>query len=132
MKHVLLFLCITVLFVRCDVISDPLPGLYVTSATHDFGTVQDSLVVRPSDGNDKYVISRTTLIDYTRKEERQPQFKTDEWIALYDNKTKSLSIPHNGKILHFDEEKNSLVMGKTLFKKVEHAKNVDDLVSRNY
>jgi hypothetical protein len=118
-------------FAACGSFPHTLPGLYVNASINEFGTVHDSLVVVASSGNDKYVIRRKMLIDYYRDEERLPKVRSDEWMAVYDNKTKSLSVQQNGKILYYDEEKNGLLLGKMLFKKVDVAKNANDLVSGN-
>ena len=122
MKLSLLTLCICLLFSRCVSLGDPLPGLYVSSSSNEFATVADSLSIARSPNDNEYIITRGTYIDYFRKEERQPQYRTDRWTALYDHKTKSMSIRDNGRILYLNEEKDGLLLGKTLYKKVEHEK----------
>lgn len=97
-----------------------IPGTYVNHAEGEFSIAYDTLIIQPlSDQNSSYRILRKT--GYQRIENNRPQAmqrETEEWMALYNDATKSMQETKRGKIITFYPEANRLMVGKREYLKL--------------
>lgn len=95
------------------------PGTYLNSAGGEYSVADDTLFIEPAESNN-YVIQRRTgfnVITDGKKGERQ--YETEQWNAIYDEGTKSLTETRKGKIITFFPESNTLKVGKREYQKID-------------
>ncbi len=78
-----------------------IPGTYVNYAEGDYSVAYDTLIIQPmSEQNSSYRIYRKTA--YQRKENgklMKLQRENEQWVALYNEETKSMQEVKRGKII---------------------------------
>jgi len=78
-----------------------IPGTYVNYAEGEYSIAYDTLIIQPmSEQNSSYRIYRKTA--YQRKENGKllkMQRESEEWVALYNEETKSMQEVKRGKII---------------------------------
>lgn len=85
-----------------------IPGTYVNSAGGQYSVADDTLVIEPA-GSNNYFIHRKTGFNIIRDgKQRKREYETEQWQAIYDNGTKSLTETRQGKVITFYPGSNSL------------------------
>lgn len=116
-----LTVCATI-FVACNSdksIHSFIPGTYVNQSEGEYSVANDTLVIEASESNN-YIIHRKT--GFRRITDGKPgrlENETEEWNALYDEGTKSLTETKKGKLITFYPEANKLLVGKREYKKLD-------------
>jgi outer membrane lipopolysaccharide assembly protein LptE/RlpB len=98
-----------------------IPGTYVNHAEGEFSIAYDTLIIQPmSDQNASYRILRKT--GFRRVENNHPQVlqrESEEWVALYNDATKSMQETKRGKVITFYPDANRLMVGKREYQKIK-------------
>ncbi|MES2458256.1 MAG: hypothetical protein V4594_22045 [Bacteroidota bacterium] len=121
MKTLFYFCAATVLFMAAcntDKTRSFIPGTYVNSAGGEYSVADDTLVIEPAESNN-FSIQRKTgfnVINDGKKGKRQ--YETEQWNAIYDEGTKTLTETRKGKLITFYPETGTLKVGKRQYKKI--------------
>lgn len=115
---VLIAVCI-LQFLGCktDKSRDFLDGTFVNSAGGEFSKANDTLFIEQGEGNIFLIHRRTgfNLIEDGKIGKRQ--YEKEEWKALYDEGTKSLSELGKGKLIIIYPDSGYLLVGKRKYTK---------------
>jgi len=114
-----LLLAATLAACNADKTRDFITGTYVNHAKGDYSIANDTLVIESVESNN-YQIHRRTGIRLIRKGKTGKfQHETEEWKAIYDEGTKTLTETQKGKLISFYPEANKLTVGKREYQKLE-------------
>lgn len=121
MKSLIMLCLVAVLFAAActtDKTRSFIPGTYVNSAGGEYSVADDTLFIEPSESNNFFIHRRTgfNLIRDGKKGKRQ--YETEQWNAIYDEATKSLTVTRSGKIITFYPETGALKVGRREYKKL--------------
>ncbi|WP_316800228.1 hypothetical protein [Pedobacter frigidisoli] len=89
-----------------------LPGEYVNSVGGEFSKADDTLAVEASEGNVFLIHRRTGYHLIENGESGERQYEREEWKALYDEGTKSLTEIKKGKLITIYPDSGYLLIGK--------------------
>ena len=121
MKKLIHLMAVAILFAAActsDKTRPFIPGTYVNSAGGEYSKADDTLVIEPAESNN-YLIHRRTgfnLIRNGKTEKRQHE--TEEWKAVYDEATKTLTETARGKLITFYPDSAKLMVGKREYAKI--------------
>lgn len=122
MKNSILLIAIAaVMMAACNSKSDTrssIPGTYVNQAEGEYSVASDTLVIEASEGNNYLVHRKTGFNIITDGKKGKRQYETEEWRALYDQSTKSVTEISKGKLLTFYPEAKKLLVGKREYLKL--------------
>ena len=81
----------------------------------------DTLVIsQPDAANDFYTIQHNSSYQKIREKQLQPvEYKSENWTAIFDEKTNVLLEQKEGKQITFLPDKNELMLGSSQFKKIK-------------
>lgn len=116
----LLGLCSCFALASCsgDKVRDFMPGTYVNSAGGEFSMASDTLTVELLEGNN-YKIFRSTGFNIISDGKLGPrEIEAEVWTCAYSGATKTLTELKKGKVISFFPEKEALVIGRRLYKKI--------------
>ena len=94
-----------------------LTGTFINSAGGEFSKADDTLAVEANEGNIFLIHRRTgfNLIENGKAGKRQ--YEREEWKALYDEGTRSLSETKKGKLITIYPDSSYLQIGKRKYMK---------------
>ncbi|MGN8068397.1 hypothetical protein [Mucilaginibacter sp. 22184] len=122
MKHLILLIAIVaVIMAACNSKTDTrsfIPGTYVNQAGSEYSIASDTLVIEASEGNNYLIHRKTGFNIITDGKKGKRQYETEEWRALYDQSTKSMTETAKGKLLTFYPEAKKLLVGKREYQKI--------------
>ncbi|MGI8949947.1 MAG: hypothetical protein ACR2FN_00030 [Chitinophagaceae bacterium] len=103
-----------------DSIQSFIPGTYVKYLEGEYSIGHDTLIITKSGKQaNTYIIDRH--LSYQRIIEhklRPAEYKTEQWIAIYNPNDKVLYEQKQGTIISFLPEKNMLLLGSSDYKKL--------------
>jgi hypothetical protein len=118
----LIYLCaVAVLFVTActsDKTRSFIPGTYVNHAGGEYSVADDTLVIEPAESNNFLIHRKTGFNVITDGKKGKRQYETEQWNAIYDEATKTLTEIRNGKLLTFYPDANKLLVGKREYIKI--------------
>jgi UDP-N-acetylmuramate-alanine ligase len=95
-----------------------IPGTYVNAAQGEFSIANDTLVIEATESNNYLIHRKTGFNIITDGKKSKREYETEEWQAIYDEATKSLTETRKGKLITFYPEANKLMVGKREYKKI--------------
>ena len=126
MKHFITALMIAALAAGCsnlrtDKVKAFIPGVYVRTVADEFTKGMDTLVIEVLDRSvGSYSIhKKMSFYQVIDGKELSPQYKTEQWTAIYDNDTHQLMEQRKGKVLSFMQDQDLVSMGVSEYKKVK-------------
>lgn len=126
MKHFITALVIAVFVSSCsnlqaDKVQDFIPGVYVKTIDDEFTKGMDTLMIDVLDKSaGSYSISKKMSYQQVIDERPlSPQYKLENWTAVYDKDTHQLMEQRKGKVLSFLPEKGKLSLGGSEYKKIK-------------
>lgn len=121
MKITIILAAITaMLMVACNIDSTKsfIPGTYVNSATGEYSTADDTLTIVPTDV-DTYIIHRRTGFNrIAGGKQQEREYETEEWQAVYNGNSKTLTETRTGKCITFYPASGSLRVGTREYHKI--------------
>lgn len=105
--------------------SDPLrlfiPGVYVRQVVNEFSAGSDTLVITPlsKQGNSYQIVHRSGFQRIIGGKAQKRESKVENWTAVYNEQEKLLHETRKGKLISFNPEQGSLMVGSSEYKKVE-------------
>ncbi|RZJ91169.1 MAG: hypothetical protein EOO20_05930 [Chryseobacterium sp.] len=94
-----------------------LPGIFINSAGGEFSKADDTLAVEAGEGNMFFIHRRTGFNLIQNGKTGKRQYEREEWKALYDEATKSLSEIRKGKLITIHPDSGYLLVGKRKYVK---------------
>lgn len=123
MKNIFILI---IIFCSCNAITKDetasfIPGTYIRSSQHEFGTEHDTLIISIQNKEaDQYKIERRwnyeRVLDGNKLD---PEYKQTETSAIYDQKQYVLNETKTGLEYSFDQNKGALFAGTTEYKKLK-------------
>jgi hypothetical protein len=108
------------LFIACNGRSaSNMTGTYVNHASSEFSIADDTLVVE-HDKDQNYLIHRKTgfqVMDESGKKGKS-QHETEEWNAVLDEGSQSMTENHKGRIISFDMTKGVLTLENSKYQRI--------------
>lgn len=103
-----------------DKIRTFIPGTYVNQDSGEYSTAYDTLVIEQADkeSNNYRIHRKTGFRRVTRAKHGKWKYETEEWNALYDEGTKSMTETRKGKLLTFYPESKQLRVGRREYQKI--------------
>lgn len=94
-----------------------IPGTYTDEYSHEYGTSNDTLIIRATKGNHFTITKRTALNRIRNGKKGLREYKSETWQAVYDEQSKTLTETRKGKILTFFPEANKMMVDSREYKK---------------
>ena len=117
----ILIAIVAVMMAACNSKTDTrsfIPGTYVNQSAGEYSMASDTLVIEAAESNN-YVIHRKTGFNRISKGKKvKREYETEEWTALYDTGTKSLTETGKGKLITFYPESGKLKVGRREYQKL--------------
>jgi len=109
----------TLIACNSDKTRDFVSGTYINHSEGDYSIADDTLVIESSERNN-FLIHRKTGIRLIKKgKPGKFKYETEEWRAIYDEGTKTLTETKRGKLFSFYPEAGKLTVGKREYQKIE-------------
>ncbi|MFF5380793.1 hypothetical protein [Pedobacter suwonensis] len=89
-----------------------LPGTFINSAGGEFSKADDTLAVQACEGNIFLIHRRTGFNLIKNGKAGKRHYEREEWKALYDEGTKSLTELKKGKLITIYPDSGYLLIGK--------------------
>lgn len=95
-----------------------IPGTYVSSAAGEYSTANDTLVIEAAESNNFSVLRTTGFMRIKNGKPGKQEYETEQWNAVYDEASKTLTETSKGKLITFYPEKGALMVGKREYQKL--------------
>jgi hypothetical protein len=121
MKNLIILCALAVSIItacKSDKVRPFIPGTYINNAGSEFSIANDTLVIEPSESNNYYINRKTgfNVIDEGKIGKRE--YETENWNAIYDEGTKTLTETKKGKLITFFPDSAKLMVGKRTYQKI--------------
>ena len=94
-------------------------GAYMRNFENEFAVGVDSVVLR-AEGEDNYLILKYSRFSRLKNGEWLPEEKHEEkMVGIYDEKKRVINEQKKGKVLSFNPEKNTMMIGASEYVKVK-------------
>lgn len=101
-----------------DKTKNSIAGTYVNSAKSEYSIANDTLIIEAAENN-RFLIHRKTGIKLIRNGEvGKEQYEHEEWQAIYDEGSKTLTESKRGKKITPLPEANKLLVERREYKKI--------------
>ena len=119
--NIILFAIAAMLLAACssDQTRTFIPGTYVNHAESEYSVADDTLVIEASESNNFRITRKTGFNQIRNKKQGKREYETEDWTAVYDESTKTLTETRKGKLLTFYPESNRLFVGKKEYRKID-------------
>lgn len=107
------------LSLSCNQESDPVTGTYINHAASEFSIADDTLVVEHVKDLD-YLIHRKTgyfILDDAGRPGKWVLEK-EEWKAVFDEGSETMTENHKGRLISFDVDKGELKLENSRFQRI--------------
>jgi hypothetical protein len=106
---------------QTEKITSFIPGTYVRAFEGEYSVGHDTLVIaQPDVANNLYTIQHNSSYQKIREKQLQPiEYKSENWTAIFDERTNVLLEQKKGKQITFLPGKNELMLGTSQFKKIK-------------
>ena len=94
-----------------DLVKGFIPGTYTRQIRGQYSKGQDLLDISRANENIFLIIHRSHYERLLNGKWQAPETKSEQWVAIYDEKDKVLREQQKGKIFSFIPEKNELLLG---------------------
>lgn len=121
MKNLIVLCAVAVaLFTACksDKVRSFIPGTYINDAGSEFSIANDTLVIESSESNNFYIHRMTGFNLVTDGRLGKREYGTENWNAVYDESTKTLTETKKGKLITFYPDSAKLIVGKRTYRKL--------------
>ena len=120
MKNLIILCAIAIAAVACksDKIRLFIPGTYINSAGSEFSIANDTLVIEPSESNNFYIHRKTGFNLISNGKIGKREYEIENWNAVYDEATKTLTETKKGKLITFFPDSTKLMVGKRTYQKL--------------
>ena len=92
-------------------------GIYVTQWKDEFAKTSDTMIITRQRESKCYQITRRMCSRFYKKS-KKPVFKIAHWTADFNTTNNSLLINNNGRMLFFYPQRNELISGTVIYKKM--------------
>lgn len=118
--NIILIAIVAVLIAACtsDKTREFIPGTYVNHAEGEYSIASDTLIIEASESNNFTIERKTGFKRIRNGKTGKQEYETEDWKAIYDEGTKSLTEFSKGKLLTFYPEANKLMVGKREYQMV--------------
>ncbi len=121
MKQFIFLLAIAMFAIACqsDKVRPFIPGTYVNSAGSEFSVADDTLVIEASESNNFQIKRKTGFNLMNEGKVGKREYETENWNAVYDEPTKTMTETKKGKLITFYPDSGMLMVGKRTYQKLQ-------------
>jgi hypothetical protein len=123
MKNPIYLFALAVLFITAcnqpDETRSFISGTYVNQSKGEYSIASDTLVIEASESNNYFIHRKTGFNRIRNGKKGIREHETEEWNAIYDEGTKSLTETRTGKLITFYPEANKLMVVKREYIKLK-------------
>ena len=123
-------IAITAIMISCDgtqnngaaeKIKSFMQGTYVRAFEGEYSRGNDTLIINlPDKNNNYYTIKHASSYQKIRnKQLLSVEYKTEDWIAIFNEQTNVLEEQKKGKLISFLPDENALLLGDSKFEKIK-------------
>lgn len=96
-------------------------GTYARVFEGEYSKGNDTLIIdQPDKNNNYYTIKHNSSYQKIRNKQLLPvEYKTEDWIAIFNEQTNVLEEQKKGKLISFLPDENALLLGSSKFKKIK-------------
>ncbi|HEX5152863.1 MAG TPA: hypothetical protein VFW07_15535 [Parafilimonas sp.] len=96
-------------------------GTYVRAFEGEYSQGNDTLIInQPDENNNYYTIKHNTSYQKIRNKQVLPlEYKTEDWIAIFNEQTNLLEEQTKGKLISFLPDEDALLLGSNKFEKIK-------------
>ena len=121
---------VTVILISCggsqsnnatEKVKSYMQGTYVRAFEGEYSKGNDTLVInQPDENNNYYTIKHNSSYQKIRNKQLLPlEYKTEDWIAIFNEQTNVLEEQKKGKLISFLPDENALLLGSSKFEKIK-------------
>ena len=121
MKNLIILCAIAVAIItacKTDNIRSFIPGTYINNAGSEFSIASDTLVIQPSENNTFYIYRKTGFNRINDGTTGKREYETENWNAVFDESTKTLTETKKGKLITFYPDLAKLKVGNRTYQKI--------------
>ncbi len=120
MKNLILCAIAVSMITACktDNIRSFIPGTYINNASSEFSIANDTLVIEPSESNVFYINRKTGFNLVNDGKIRKREYETENWNAVFDECTNTLTETKKGKLITFYPDSLRLKVGNRSYQKI--------------
>lgn len=102
-------------------VKDFVPGVYVKTINDEFTRGMDTLAIEPLDENagSYSIVKKMGYVQTIDGKQLSPQYKVENWTAIYDENTHQLMEQRKGKVISFLPDGDKLSLGSSEYQKIE-------------
>lgn len=131
MKNVtLLLFAISIVLIACndaqnenatENVKSFIAGSYIRDFEGQYSKGSDTLVIQqPNPANNYYLIQHKMSYQQIKDKQLLPiEYKTEKWIAIFNEQTNVLVEQRKGKMISFLPNDNALLLGSSKFEKIK-------------
>lgn len=97
--------------------NENISGVYVTQWKDEFAKTSDTMIITRQRESKDYQITRHMCSRFYKKS-KKPVFKIAYWTAVFNNTNLSLLVNNNGRTLFYYPQRNELISGTVIYKKM--------------
>jgi len=96
-------------------------GTYTRVFEGEYSKGNDTLIIdQPDKNNNYYTIKHNSSYQKIRNKQLLPvEYKTEDWIAIFNEQTNVLEEQKKGKLISFLPDENALLLGSSKFEKIK-------------
>ena len=117
----MLFAAVLLFVTACKQTTDTrsfIAGVYVNQSEGEYSIASDTLVIEASESNNYSIYRKTGFRRITDSMSGKREYEIEQWHAIYDEGTKTLTETKKGKLITFYPKANKLLVGKREYKKL--------------
>ncbi|GEM_PF-1271315 len=102
-----------------DKVEDWITGVYIRLISNDFSQGTDTLTITKKTGHQFLIKRRGSYRRLLDGEIFDPEYKSEDWLGVYDDKTQLLHEQQHGKVLSFQPGERTMKVGTAEYKKIQ-------------
>lgn len=102
-----------------DKVEDWITGVYIRLISNDFSQGTDTLTIAKKSGRQFSIKRRSSYRRLLDGQVFDPEYKSEDWLGVYDEKTQLLHEQQHGKVLSFQPEERTMKVGTAEYKKIQ-------------
>ncbi|RYE28135.1 MAG: hypothetical protein EOP48_33830 [Sphingobacteriales bacterium] len=121
MKNLIILCAVAVALItacKTDNTRSFIPGTYINDARSEFSIANDTLVIEPSESNIFYIHRKTGFNLVTDGKIGKREYETENWNAVFDKGTNTLTETKKGKLITFYPDSAKLKVGNRTYQKL--------------
>lgn len=100
-------------------VEDWITGVYIRLVSNDFSQGADTLTITKKSSSQFLIKRRSSYRLLLDGQVFDPEYKTEDWLGVYDDRTQLLHEQQHGKVLSFQPGERTMKVGTAEYKKIQ-------------